>query len=251
MNKQRDRFDLIRLLCFITQRRHHDVIPDGLVVWYLPLEPMAFFTLSGAVLRHDLEGGAAPISEAYPHLICNNFQTDLGRHVGNILKCLFPVPNRPDTRRIITFSNDNDFISFRHHMYNKESKKDEVTLHDPRRVWKGPWRWYEESMLNCCMDMEEIKKTGITMGVFVCLFKCQGLAVDPTLASDSSRDEFRQAVRLACVKNMDDEAGEMQGEEISSRHTFLVVSYSRAALKQTGSGHFPLWLPMMRHRIPS
>jgi glutathione gamma-glutamylcysteinyltransferase len=122
---------------------------------------------------------------------------------------------------------------------------------DPRRVWKGPWRWYEESMLNCCMDMEEIKKTGITMGVFVCLSKCQGLAVDPTLASDSSRDEFRQAVRLACVKNMDDEAGEMQGEEISSRHTFLVVSYSRAALKQTGSGHFPLWLPMMRHRIPS
>jgi hypothetical protein len=122
---------------------------------------------------------------------------------------------------------------------------------DPRRVWKGPWRWYEESMLNCCMDMEEIKNTGITLGVFVCLAKCQGLAVDATLASDSSRDEFRQAVRLACVKNMDDEAGEMQGKEISSRHTFLVVSYSRAALKQTGSGHFPLWLPMMRHRIPS
>jgi U3 small nucleolar ribonucleoprotein protein IMP4 len=104
--------------------------PDGLVVCHLPLGPTAFFTLSGAVLRHDLEGGAAPMSEAYPHLICNNFQTDLGRRVGNILKCLFPVPNRPDTRRIITFSNDNDFISFRHHMYNKESKKDEVTLHE-------------------------------------------------------------------------------------------------------------------------
>ena len=25
---------------------------------------------------------------------------------------------------------------------------------DPRRAWKGPWRWYEESMLNCCVDLE-------------------------------------------------------------------------------------------------
>jgi hypothetical protein len=25
---------------------------------------------------------------------------------------------------------------------------------DPRVTWKGPWRWYEESMLNCCIDLE-------------------------------------------------------------------------------------------------
>jgi Phytochelatin synthase len=25
---------------------------------------------------------------------------------------------------------------------------------DPRQIWKGPWRWYEESMLNCCIDLE-------------------------------------------------------------------------------------------------
>ena len=39
--------------------------PDGLVVCHLPLGPTAFFTLSSAVLRHDLNPPAAPMSEAY------------------------------------------------------------------------------------------------------------------------------------------------------------------------------------------
>ena len=93
--------------------------PDGLVICHLPFGPTAYFTLSGSVLRHDLEGGAAPMSEAYPHVILHNFQSGLGKRVGNILKCLFPVP-KMDTRRIVTFSNENDHISFRHHVYSKE-----------------------------------------------------------------------------------------------------------------------------------
>lgn len=36
-----------------------------------------------------------------------------------ILKHLFPVP-KVDSRRIITFSNTQDFISFRHHTYSKD-----------------------------------------------------------------------------------------------------------------------------------
>lgn len=105
--------------------------PDGLIICHLPLGPTAYFTLNGAVLRHDLEGGAAPMSEAYPHIILNNFTTELGKRVGNILKCLFPIP-KPDTRRIVTFSNDNDHISFRHHVYSKENGNttDKVSLYE-------------------------------------------------------------------------------------------------------------------------
>lgn len=102
--------------------------PDGLIICHLPLGPTAYFTLNGAVLRHDLEGGAAPMSEAYPHIIMNQFQSELGKRVGNILKCLFPIP-KADTRRVVTFSNNDDHISFRHHVYSKEGK-DKVTLYE-------------------------------------------------------------------------------------------------------------------------
>jgi U3 small nucleolar ribonucleoprotein protein IMP4 len=46
----------------------------------------------------------------------------LGERVATILKYLFPVP-KEDSRRIMTFANENDFISFRHHVYKKEKGK--------------------------------------------------------------------------------------------------------------------------------
>jgi hypothetical protein len=29
---------------------------------------------------------------------------------------------------------------------------------DPKRTWKGVWRWYSEDMLDCCKPLDEIKK---------------------------------------------------------------------------------------------
>uniref|UniRef100_A0A4W5R780 IMP U3 small nucleolar ribonucleoprotein 4 n=1 Tax=Hucho hucho TaxID=62062 RepID=A0A4W5R780_9TELE len=52
------------------------------------------------------------MSEAYPHLIFHNFSSRLGQ------RYLFPVP-KEDSRRVITFANQEDFISFRHHTYKK------------------------------------------------------------------------------------------------------------------------------------
>ncbi len=112
--------------------------PDGMIVCHLPLGPTAYFTLNGAVLRHDLEGGAAPMSEAYPHVIINNMQTELGRRAGNILKCLFPVP-KLDSRRVVTFSNDgNDHVSFRHHVYSKRTTGGNGTADDVTLFEVGP-----------------------------------------------------------------------------------------------------------------
>lgn len=102
---------------------------------------------------------------------------------------------------------------------------------DPRRTWKGPWRWYSESMLNCCMDLEEVKQTGITMRTFTCLAKCQGLNVTDNLASSVTLAEFRQSVRLACVQDS-------ASPEDSTDDPFLVVSYHRKVLQQSGTGHF-------------
>lgn len=32
---------------------------------------------------------------------------------------------------------------------------------DPGRTWKGPWRWFNERMLDCCKPLEEVKQEGI------------------------------------------------------------------------------------------
>ena len=46
------------------------------------------------VLRHDIgeKKKVGTISEAYPHLVVDNFTSKLGQRVGNILKFLFPCP---------------------------------------------------------------------------------------------------------------------------------------------------------------
>jgi len=101
---------------------------------------------------------------------------------------------------------------------------------DPRRSWKGPWRWYEESMLNCCIDIETVKQTGITFTTFACLAKCQGLDVNATYASDSTLQDFRRTVKETCTNS--------PPSQTSQPTSFLAVSYSRKTVGQTGSGHF-------------
>ena len=45
---------------------------------------------------------------------------------------------------------------------------------DPKRVWKGVWRWFDESLLDCCKPLEEVKSTGITLEEFGSLARCNG-----------------------------------------------------------------------------
>ncbi|KAL6130032.1 hypothetical protein ACLB2K_068413 [Fragaria x ananassa] len=103
--------------------------PDGLIVCHLPYGPTAYFQLCNVVSRHDIKDKKAmgTVPQAYPHLIINNFTTKLGERTANILKHLFPVP-KPDTKRIITFANDQDYISFRHHIYDKPGGPKSIEL---------------------------------------------------------------------------------------------------------------------------
>jgi U3 small nucleolar ribonucleoprotein protein IMP4 len=104
--------------------------PDGMIVSHFPYGPTAYFTLNNVVLRHDIPDRGT-VSEAYPHLIFNNFTTNLGTRVSNILKYLFPVP-KDDSKRVITFANDSDFISFRHHVYYKIGQDIQLAEVGPR-----------------------------------------------------------------------------------------------------------------------
>ncbi|KAL6572923.1 hypothetical protein OROHE_002399 [Orobanche hederae] len=107
----------------------HRGVPDGIIISHLPFGPTAYFGLHNVVARHDIKDKNAigTMPEAYPHLILNNFSSKLGERTANILKHLFPVP-KPDTKRIITFANQSDYISFRHHVYEKRGGPKSIEL---------------------------------------------------------------------------------------------------------------------------
>eukprot|EP01125_Pyxidicula_operculata_P013291 TRINITY_DN4395_c0_g1_i1.p1 TRINITY_DN4395_c0_g1~~TRINITY_DN4395_c0_g1_i1.p1 ORF type:complete len:288 (+),score=52.98 TRINITY_DN4395_c0_g1_i1:44-907(+) len=96
--------------------------PDALIVSHLPYGPTAYFALVNVVTRHDIES-IETMSTVAPHLIFHNFSSDLGKRVTTVLKSLFPPP-KDDSKRVITFANQDDWISFRHHMYKKSGYKD-------------------------------------------------------------------------------------------------------------------------------
>lgn len=108
----------------------HRGIPDGLVICHLPYGPTAYFNMSDVVMRHDIPD-IGTVSEQYPHLIFHNFKTQLAERTMSILKYLFPVP-KEDSKRVITFANHDDYISFRHHTYKSVDRKIEISEVGPR-----------------------------------------------------------------------------------------------------------------------
>lgn len=71
--------------------------------------------------------GTAP--QVYPHLIFHNLTSPLGARLTKVLKALFPVPAdiEPASNkgiRTITFANEGDFVSFRHHLGVKTGKEE-------------------------------------------------------------------------------------------------------------------------------
>ncbi|KAI8590197.1 Phytochelatin synthase-domain-containing protein [Geranomyces variabilis] len=94
---------------------------------------------------------------------------------------------------------------------------------DPGRQWRGScWRWYNEEMLDCCRTREEVLQSGITLSEFVCLARCNGLKATMSRADRATQESF-----LRVIERTSREPNE-----------FLVVSYDRGTLNQTGSGHF-------------
>ncbi|KAK4482350.1 hypothetical protein RD792_009503 [Penstemon davidsonii] len=93
---------------------------------------------------------------------------------------------------------------------------------DPGRKWKGPWRWFDESMLDCCEPLEKVKDKGIAFGKIVCLAHCAGANVEAFRTNQSTIDDFRKYV-MACS---------------TSEDCHVISSYDRGTFNQTGTGHF-------------
>lgn len=95
---------------------------------------------------------------------------------------------------------------------------------DPKRVWKGAWRWFDDSMLDCCVSLEIVKQIGIVLPKLACLAQCNGADVTLHFATDITEQAFREDVSAVCS----DRSGEF----------VIIASYSRKGLRQTGDGHF-------------
>lgn len=92
---------------------------------------------------------------------------------------------------------------------------------DPGRLWKGPWRWFSEEMLDCCVSLDQVRLRGLDLDEVACLARCNGAAVELLRAESSDLAGWRASLGAAA-----------RGEGV------LIASYDRAGVDQTGSGHF-------------
>ncbi|KAK9733774.1 hypothetical protein RND81_04G091300 [Saponaria officinalis] len=66
---------------------------------------------------------------------------------------------------------------------------------DLERTWKGPWRWFDDTMLDCCEPLEKAKVDGISFGKVACLAHCNGAKVDIYDTNESTKFLFRKYVK--------------------------------------------------------
>ncbi|MGC4093760.1 MAG: phytochelatin synthase family protein [Polyangiaceae bacterium] len=92
---------------------------------------------------------------------------------------------------------------------------------DPGRLWKGPWRWFSEELLDCCVALDEVKRRGLDLSELGCLARCNGAEVELRHADSVDLSALRAAL-----------------DDASRGRSVLIAAYDRRALGQTGSGHF-------------
>lgn len=90
------------------------------------------------------------------------------------------------------------------------------------RTFGKPFRWYSEERMSCCVPLEVVKKNGIDFDLFSTLATRHGAGIIPYRYPQKTEEEFREDIDLITRKT--DE--------------FIVASYDRASLSQTGHGHF-------------
>ncbi|KAI5793841.1 anticodon-binding protein [Peziza echinospora] len=104
----------------------HRGVPTSLTINHFPHGPTVKFSLHNVVLRHDIPNAVrGTVSERYPRLVFEGFETALGRRIVQILKHLFPPVREGEAKgeragRVVTFARtEGDYISVRHHVYVK------------------------------------------------------------------------------------------------------------------------------------
>jgi hypothetical protein len=138
--------------------------------------------------------------------------------------------------------------------------------HDPKKIWKGVWRWVSEESLQCetktqvCgHSLEKVKKSGMHFDEFQSLAHCHGVTIDsfraPMLAAEGEGAEEltnSNSKDTGIITNKDADCEicnatstlEDFRQHVITASTseeakkFIIVNFSRKFLGQTGDGHF-------------
>ncbi|KAJ8599463.1 hypothetical protein CTAYLR_008026 [Chrysophaeum taylorii] len=98
---------------------------------------------------------------------------------------------------------------------------------DPGRRWKGAWRWYSEHLLECCKPLDRVKVEGLTLDLLACTGRCNSLDVEVIRGDCEHLEEsVRDVIRRTSAQPPDNPT------------EFLIASYDRRGVGQTGEGHF-------------
>jgi glutathione gamma-glutamylcysteinyltransferase len=149
---------------------------------------------------------------------------------------------------------------------------------DPKKKWKGIWRWYLEEVIKC-LDINKTKDYGMTIEEFAIIAKCNGVFTEifrpdlneelteqnilnslknksdeskfieintklnhldyiKVVTHDHSNSECKNQSNLTAKKGNEDFFRACVYSSTRRENFFLVANTSRKALKQTGDGHF-------------
>ncbi|GAA6034677.1 hypothetical protein JCM8097_001112 [Rhodosporidiobolus ruineniae] len=114
---------------------------------------------------------------------------------------------------------------------------------DPQRKWRGAWRWYDQSMLDCCRPLTDVASVGLTLSEFTCLAQCNGLRarrVSPLLDSPSLPSSSPTPSSSSSDPAREEGLAKFRGDlrHVAKGNGAMAYSYSRKTLGQTGDGHF-------------
>ncbi|MGB1014388.1 MAG: phytochelatin synthase family protein, partial [Nannocystaceae bacterium] len=69
---------------------------------------------------------------------------------------------------------------------------------DPGRLWQGPWRWFSEELLDCCLPLEQVRMQGVTLEQLTCLARCNGTEAELSRPEVGGEAALRMAIERTC-----------------------------------------------------
>ena len=108
---------------------------------------------------------------------------------------------------------------------------------DPKKVWKGAWRWVSEETLQCETEvcghsLEKVQRRGMDFDEFESLAQCHGIRIKSYKADESLHHH-------TCTFNVRQFREHVEAIASSDHaESFMIVNFSRKVLGQTGDGHY-------------